>query len=255
MVPLGAACLILALPVAAYAVVAALLGTQRRPPLGRLLAARDLRALRPADDRRDRRSCAAFLRDDFSVELVADHSSTTTPVGYKMTAMWSSQAGSLLLWAWVLSIAASAVLYGTRRRHREVVPWATAVLGAARGLLHRADALRPRLPGRRVVPVLAPRPRAGRGRRAQSAAAPSRDGDPPADALLGLRLLLDPVRVRDRGAGRPPARRELDPLDTAFRAHRLDLPDDRRRCSARAGPTASWAGAATGAGTRSRTRR
>ena len=42
--------------------------------------------------------------------------------------MWSSQEGSLLLWAWVLSLAASGVLYLTRRRHREIVPWATAVL-------------------------------------------------------------------------------------------------------------------------------
>ncbi|HKG36823.1 MAG TPA: cytochrome c-type biogenesis CcmF C-terminal domain-containing protein, partial [Solirubrobacterales bacterium] len=42
--------------------------------------------------------------------------------------MWSSQAGSLLLWAWVLSIASSAVLFATRNRHREIVPYATAVL-------------------------------------------------------------------------------------------------------------------------------
>ena len=42
--------------------------------------------------------------------------------------MWSSQGGSLLLWAWVLSIASSGVLFLTRGRHREVVPWATAVL-------------------------------------------------------------------------------------------------------------------------------
>jgi cytochrome c-type biogenesis protein CcmF len=71
---------------------------------------------------------AAFLRDDFSVELVADHSSTTTPTLYKMTAMWGSQGGSLLLWAWVLSLASSGVLFATRHKHREVVPWATAVL-------------------------------------------------------------------------------------------------------------------------------
>jgi cytochrome c-type biogenesis protein CcmF len=70
----------------------------------------------------------AFLRSDFSVALVADHSSTTTPAFYKLTALWSSQGGSLLLWAWVLSIASSAVLFITRGRHREVVPWATAVL-------------------------------------------------------------------------------------------------------------------------------
>ncbi len=70
----------------------------------------------------------AFLRDDFSFGVVADHSSTTTPTFYKVTAMWSSQEGSLLLWAWVLSLASSGVLYLTRRKHRELVPWATAVL-------------------------------------------------------------------------------------------------------------------------------
>jgi cytochrome c-type biogenesis protein CcmF len=72
----------------------------------------------------------AFVSDDFGFALVADHSSTTTPTFYKLTAMWSSQEGSLLLWAWVLSLASSAVLYITRRRHRELVPWATAVLAA-----------------------------------------------------------------------------------------------------------------------------
>ena len=71
---------------------------------------------------------SAFLGDDFGFELVAEHSSTTTPTFYKLTAMWSSQAGSLLLWAWVLSLASSAVLYVTRSKHREIVPWATAVL-------------------------------------------------------------------------------------------------------------------------------
>jgi cytochrome c-type biogenesis protein CcmF len=71
---------------------------------------------------------SAFLGDDFSFQVVASHSSTTTPTFYKLTAMWSSQEGSLLLWAWVLSLAASAVLYLTRRRLRDLVPWATAVL-------------------------------------------------------------------------------------------------------------------------------
>ncbi len=70
----------------------------------------------------------AFVNDDFGFALVADHSSTTTPTFYKLTAMWSSQEGSLLLWAWVLSLASSGVLFITRRRHREIVPWATAIL-------------------------------------------------------------------------------------------------------------------------------
>ena len=70
----------------------------------------------------------AFAGDDFSFDLVAQHSSIDTPAFYKLAAMWSSQEGSLLLWAWVLSIASSAALYATRGRLREIVPWATATM-------------------------------------------------------------------------------------------------------------------------------
>ena len=70
----------------------------------------------------------AFARDDFSFKVVQQHSSIDTPTFYKMAAMWSSQEGSLLLWAWVLSIAASVALFATRNRLREIVPYATAVM-------------------------------------------------------------------------------------------------------------------------------
>ena len=49
----------------------------------------------------------AFASNDFSFNIVQQHSSLETPTFYKLAAMWSSQEGSLLLWAWVLSIAAS----------------------------------------------------------------------------------------------------------------------------------------------------
>ncbi|HEY4280841.1 MAG TPA: cytochrome c-type biogenesis CcmF C-terminal domain-containing protein [Conexibacter sp.] len=71
---------------------------------------------------------SAFLRNDFSYNVVASTSSTTTPVFYKMTAVWSSQQGSLLLWVWLLSIWSSLVLYLTRRSLREIAPVAQAVL-------------------------------------------------------------------------------------------------------------------------------
>jgi cytochrome c-type biogenesis protein CcmF len=70
----------------------------------------------------------AFAGDDFSFNIVAQHSSIETPAFYKMAAMWSSQEGSLLLWAWVLSIVSSAALYATRAKLKEIVPWATAVM-------------------------------------------------------------------------------------------------------------------------------
>jgi cytochrome c-type biogenesis protein CcmF len=128
-IPVGAACLIAALPVALYAGGAALVGT-RGDRRWIESARRSIYALCGLLTVAVIVLVSAFARDDFSVELVADHSSTTTPALYKLTAMWSSQAGSLLLWAWVLSIAASVVLYLTRSRHREIVPWATAVLAA-----------------------------------------------------------------------------------------------------------------------------
>src|SRR5918911_2972951 len=71
---------------------------------------------------------AAFLRSDFTFALVTSHSSTTTPAFYRATAMWSSQEGSLLLWLLLLALWSSVILFATRRRLREIAPWATAVL-------------------------------------------------------------------------------------------------------------------------------
>jgi len=71
---------------------------------------------------------AAFLRSDFSFTLVTTHSSTTTPAFYRATAVWSSQEGSLLLWLLLLSLWSSLILFLTRRRLREIAPYATAVL-------------------------------------------------------------------------------------------------------------------------------
>jgi cytochrome c-type biogenesis protein CcmF len=70
----------------------------------------------------------AFATDNFSYKIVQEHSSIETPSFYKLAAMWSSQEGSLLLWAWVLSIASSLALYSTRDKLREIVPYATAVM-------------------------------------------------------------------------------------------------------------------------------
>ena len=70
----------------------------------------------------------AFATDNFGFKIVQEHSSIETPSFYKLAAMWSSQEGSLLLWAWVLSIASSLALWATRDKLREIVPYATAVM-------------------------------------------------------------------------------------------------------------------------------
>src|SRR5579862_4219080 len=70
----------------------------------------------------------AFIRNDFSYNTVAATSSSTTPLSYRIAALWSSQEGSLLLWVWLLSIWASVATRITRNRLRDVVPYATSVL-------------------------------------------------------------------------------------------------------------------------------
>ena len=71
---------------------------------------------------------AAFLRGDFHWEVVYNASSEATPTFYKLTGMWSTQQGGLLLWAFLLSMYGSIALFVTRNKHREIVPYAIAVL-------------------------------------------------------------------------------------------------------------------------------
>jgi cytochrome c-type biogenesis protein CcmF len=95
---------------------------------------------------------AAFVRSDFSLAVVAEHSSTTTPPFYRAAAAWSAQEGSLLLWVWLLSLWSSLALFLTRGRLRDVAAWAQVVLLALAGfftmlLLFLAD------PFQRLHPV------------------------------------------------------------------------------------------------------
>ena len=76
----------------------------------------------------------AFITSDFSYNIVASGSSTTTPFFYRVAAVWATQSGSLLLWVLLLSCWSSLALFLTRRAVREIVPYAPgrAVRAAAR---------------------------------------------------------------------------------------------------------------------------
>ncbi len=128
MAPVGRALLVLGLMVAVYGVAASIYGARshRREWVdsGRrsvyVLAGLMIAAFAILE--------AAFLRSDFSYNVVAEHSSTTTPTFYKLAAAWSSQEGSLLLWVFLLSCWSSLILFLTRKRVRDIAPYATAVL-------------------------------------------------------------------------------------------------------------------------------
>jgi cytochrome c-type biogenesis protein CcmF len=71
---------------------------------------------------------AAFLRHDFSLAYVAEHSSRQLPLAYTLAGFWSGQAGSLLLWLLVLTGMSSAAILLNRRLVAEVLPWTVPVL-------------------------------------------------------------------------------------------------------------------------------
>src|SRR4051812_12968466 len=129
MAGVGSACLAVGLLTAVYAIGAAIYGARGGGPRWVTSARHAMYALAGLLVTAFVILEAAYLRSDFRFELVATNSSTDTPTFYKFTAIWSSQAGSLLLWVLLLSIFSSAVLRATRKQQREVVPYATAVLG------------------------------------------------------------------------------------------------------------------------------
>ena len=128
MATFGRACLILALVVALYGIAASIHGARTGRQDWVVSGRRAVYALAGLAIAAFAVLELAFLRSDFSFAVVASHSSETTPLFYKIAAPWSSQEGSLLLWLLMLSLWSSLVLFLTRRRLREVAPWATAVL-------------------------------------------------------------------------------------------------------------------------------
>jgi cytochrome c-type biogenesis protein CcmF len=74
-----------------------------------------------------------LARSDFSIEYVASYTNRDLPLFYKLAALWGGQAGSLLLWSWILFGYASFVAW--RHRHPRTPLFATALaLMAATGL-------------------------------------------------------------------------------------------------------------------------
>src|SRR5258708_18814347 len=128
MAGLGRACLFLALAVCAYGVCASLYGVRSGRVEFSASGRRAVYALALILTVAFAVLEVAFLRNDFAFNTVADTSSRSTPAAYRAAAVWASQEGSLLLWAWLLSLWSSLALFLTRKRMRDVAAYATAIL-------------------------------------------------------------------------------------------------------------------------------
>lgn len=65
----------------------------------------------------------AFLTRDFQVAYVYQYSSRSLSTFYTVSAFWAGQEGSLLLWAWVLSMFGAIVVWQTRKRNADLAPY------------------------------------------------------------------------------------------------------------------------------------
>ncbi|RMG11903.1 MAG: heme lyase CcmF/NrfE family subunit, partial [Deltaproteobacteria bacterium] len=124
---LGYLILMVALVTAVFSAAASVVGVRRRRP--RLEQAGYLAAFATAA----LVSMAAFAlvylfaAQDFSVKYVQHYSDRSMSLAYVLSAFWGGQDGSLLFWAWVLSLYSAAALWWNRKQTR-LVPYATAVL-------------------------------------------------------------------------------------------------------------------------------
>jgi cytochrome c-type biogenesis protein CcmF len=65
----------------------------------------------------------ALATHDFSLAYVASHSARTMPLHYRLGALWGGQAGSLLLWAWMLTAYGALAVGFNRAQNRRLMPW------------------------------------------------------------------------------------------------------------------------------------
>lgn len=75
----------------------------------------------------------AFFSHDFGVRYVYVNATRDMPWYLKLSAFWGGQEGSLLFWAWGLSIFTAVVIWQNLRRNREFMPYVIAVLMAIQG--------------------------------------------------------------------------------------------------------------------------
>jgi cytochrome c-type biogenesis protein CcmF len=125
---LGRFALLLALALAGYGLLAALVGSRRGWPRAMESARTTAYALLAAVATANGAMLVAILSNDFALRYVAENSSRATPAFFKVLALWSADDGSLLLWNLVLAGYLAAVAFRFRRYRPETLPWALVVM-------------------------------------------------------------------------------------------------------------------------------
>lgn len=69
----------------------------------------------------------AFLTHNFQIEYVYQYSNVDTPLAYLISGLWAGNDGSLLFWAWLLSVFAAIIVFRNRKEANDLLPYALTV--------------------------------------------------------------------------------------------------------------------------------
>ncbi len=72
----------------------------------------------------------ALITHHFEIEYVASYTSRDMSLVYLLSAFWGGNAGSLLFWAWILSVCGAVVLIRRRNGNREFQSYTSAIIVA-----------------------------------------------------------------------------------------------------------------------------
>lgn len=125
---IGRWALIFTLAIISYAIVANLLAIRFRSPRWRQSAKNAVLAFAGLTTLASASLLYLLIVNDFDYQYVTNYSSTTMSLFYKITAFWGGNAGSLLLWLWILSIYTALVTWSSHKDSDQYLPWVSSVL-------------------------------------------------------------------------------------------------------------------------------
>lgn len=129
-VSIGKACIVLSLITSVYSFAVSILGIQQKKAKLISHARQVLFGVFVLVSLASISLVHEFLSCNYQVQYVYEYSNRTLPLFYKLAAFWGGQAGSLLLWSWLLSLFTVAVAYQYRKSQWNVLPYTNLVLAA-----------------------------------------------------------------------------------------------------------------------------
>lgn len=127
LVNLGYSCLVLSLLTAVYGVAAAVFGAMRHRPEVVESARRAMLLAGPLVSVVGLCLLGLLVGEQYQVEYVASVVGRGMSAPQRASALWGGQAGSLVLWSWLMAGVASALAGRDWRRDQDLLPWVVVV--------------------------------------------------------------------------------------------------------------------------------